>query len=657
MCHECRMSKKSPSTQAALDTAALLESVANNVRQLTLAGDSPTYAESIAQLAEGGQWTEIVDRFYRTLAFGTGGLRGRTIGRHTTKAERGNAAENARPEQPCVGTNAMNYFNISRATQGLVAYLHEWFRKKKLPGRPKIVIAHDPRHFSREFAELTAKVAVELGCDAGVFEGPRSTPELSFAVRHTNATAGIVITASHNPPHDNGYKAYFADGAQIVEPHAGAIIGKVNAIKSDRYAPVAKAKRGKRIKLGREIDEAYMARLQTLVLDPKMVKSAGGLKIVFTSIHGTGGVITKPMLERLGFRFTVVPEQDQFDGSFPTVKSPNPENADALAMAVALAEKETADVVMATDPDCDRMGVAIRNSQGKMELLSGNQIGSLIAAYRVGKLIAQGVITPANAANCAIIKTFATTDLQKAIAAKHGLRCVETLTGFKYIGEKLGKYEAALPAATRAKYRTLSEHETRALRLKHSTYYVAGGEESYGYSAHDFVRDKDGNAAVILFAEVAAWAKSRGLTIDQLLEEIYAEYGFYWEKNGTLTFEGADGAAKIAKLAASFAKTTPKAMDGAKVSGVRDFMAKTFKDIEGDVIPKEKMVIFDLADGRRVAVRPSGTEPKIKFYLFARRDPKGARFAAKELAAVKTEARASLDALWQWIQEDVKRRL
>ncbi len=388
-----------------------------------------------------------------------------------------------------------------------------------------------------------------------------------------------------------------------------------------------------------------------------MVKAASGLKIVFTSIHGVGGVITKPMLERLGFRFTVVPEQDAFDGRFPTVKSPNPENAEALAMAISLAGKELADVVMATDPDCDRMGVAIRNAKGEMELLTGNQIGSLIAAYRVRKLIDLGIITAANAANCAIIKTFVTTDLQKAIAAKHGLRCVETLTGFKYIGEKLGKYEAALPAAARANYRKLSEKETRDLRLKHSTYYVAGGEESYGYSAHDFVRDKDGNAAVVMFAEVAAWAKSRGLTIDTLLDEIYAEYGFYWEKNGTLTFEGADGAAKIAKLAASYAKTPPKAMDGAKVTGARDFMAKTFKDVEGDVIPKEKMVMFDLADGRRVAVRPSGTEPKIKFYLFVRRDPKGARFAAAELGAVKTEARASLDALWTWIQADVKQRL
>jgi phosphoglucomutase len=339
------------------------------------------------------------------------------------------------------------------------------------------------------------------------------------------------------------------------------------------------------------------------------------------------------------------------------VKSPNPENAEALSLAIKLAEKETADVVIATDPDCDRMGVAVRNAKGQMQLLSGNQIGSLIAAYRVHTLVEQGVITPENAKRCALVKTLVTTDLQKAIAAKHGLRCVETLTGFKYIGEKLNHYEQALPAAVRAKYRTLSELETRELRLKHSTYYVAGGEESYGYSAHDFVRDKDANAAVVLFAEVCAYAKSRGLTVDMLLDEVYAEYGFYLEKNGTLTFEGADGAAKIAKLAAGYSANPPKTMDGVKVTGARDFKNQTFQDVEGATLPKESMVIFDLADGRRAAVRPSGTEPKIKFYLFARRDPKGAKFSNSELAKVKKESAAALESLWAWIQKDVQERL
>jgi phosphoglucomutase len=649
--------KKAVPTNAAITAADLLDAVAKNVRLLATSSKSPVNVDSVGQLAEGGQWVEMVDRFWRTLAFGTGGLRGRTIGRVVTVAEQGKAKPGERPEFPCVGTNAMNYFNISRAAQGLAAYCHEYFRVKKLKGRPLIVVAHDTRHYSREFAELVAKVAVDLGCDAGLFEGPRSTPELSFAARFTGATAGVVITASHNPPHDNGFKCYFADGAQVVEPHASAIVTRVNALVSDAYQPLPKSKQGKLIKLGKEIDEAYMDRLETLVLDRAMVKSAKSLKIVFTAIHGTGGVISKPMLKRLGFRYAVVPAQDKFDGAFPTVKSPNPENAEALSMAIELAKKELADVVIATDPDCDRMGVAIRNRKGDMELLTGNQIGSLIAAYRVRKLIDQGVLTPANAKNAAIIKTLVTTDLQKAIAAKHGLRCVETLTGFKYIGEKLGNYEAQLPKAAREKYRQLSEAETRDLRLKHSTYYVAGGEESYGYSAHDFVRDKDANAAVVLFAEVCAYAKSRGLTVDAYLDEIYAEYGFYLEKNGTLTFEGADGAAKIAKLATSYAKQAPKQMDGVAVTGARDFKSQTFKDVEGDTLPKESMVIFDLADGRRVAVRPSGTEPKIKFYMFARRDPKGAKFTASELAKTKKETAAALDGLWTWIQTDVKARL
>jgi phosphoglucomutase len=276
----------------------------------------------------------------------------------------------------------------------------------------------------------------------------------------------------------------------------------------------------------------------------------------------------------------------------------------------------------------------------------------------VQKLIANGVITPANAGRCVIIKTLVTTDLQKAIAAKHGLRCVETLTGFKYIGEKLGKYEAGLPAEKRAKYRELPEAETRELRLTHSSYYVCGGEESYGYSAADFVRDKDANGATVVFAEVAAYAKSRGLTLIDLLDEVYATYGFYLEKNGSLTFEGADGAAKIQRLVESYAAHPPANADGNAVAGTRNFAAETFKDVEGDTIPKEKMLMIDLADGRRVAVRPSGTEPKIKFYMFARREPRSGRsFTRDELVSIKADVKASLDRLWDWVQKDVELRL
>ena len=654
------MSELSTRLHSAVQSGALLQSSATNIHQMLTRSDSSVVQQSIVELVDGAAWDELNDRFYKTLAFGTGGLRGRTIGKIVTSGERGTPQALDRPQWPCVGTNAMNFYNISRATQGLVAYAREWFARNRLPGRPKILIAHDTRHFSRDFAELAAKVATELGCDAGLFAGPRSTPQLSFAVRHVNATAGIVITASHNPPHDNGYKVYFDDGAQVVEPHASGIITRVNAVESDVYQPLPAEQQGQLITLGQENDDAYMARLDTLVLDPAVVAAAArsGLKIVFTSIHGTGGIITKPMLARLGFQYLTVPEQEEFDGRFPTVKSPNPENAEALARGIALAQAEGADLVIATDPDCDRMGVAARNAAGEMELLTGNQIGSLMAAYRVKRLIAQGVITPANAARCVIVKTLVTTDLQKAIAEKHGLRCVETLTGFKYIGEKLGKYEKALPPEIRERYRTLPEAETRAARLAHSSYYVCGGEESYGYSAADFVRDKDGNGAVVVFAEVAAAAKSRGLTLDRMLDEVYAEYGFYLEKNGSLTFEGADGAAKIQRLVESYAALPPTEVEGVPVTATRNFATQTFTDLEGDTIPKEKMLMIDLADGRRIAVRPSGTEPKIKFYLFARRAPEGGKaFTASELETIKAAVRASLELLWTWIQQDVEVRL
>jgi len=646
-----------PTIKQAVAQGQLIESSAKNIRTLLEGAASDVYFRSVKELVDAAEWQELNDRFYQTLAFGTGGLRGRTIGEIVTTTERGNAGEGERPEFPCVGTNAMNFFNINRATRGLVAYLQDWTRREGISTKPKLVIAHDPRFFSKEFAQLAAKVAAENGCDAFVFDGPRSVPELSFAVRYLRANAGIVITASHNPPHDNGYKVYFGDGAQVIDPHASGIIAKVNAITTESFVPLSKEQQGKVTIIGKNIDQVYMHRLETLICDPRMIREAKSLRIVYTPLHGTGSVIIRPMLNRLGFNFKVVPEQDCFDGRFPTVKSPNPEYGEALTMAINLAEKENADLVAATDPDCDRMGVAVRSRDGKMKLLTGNQIGSLLAWYRIKTLFDKGVLNKTNAARAVIIKTFVTTDLQNAIAGHYGVRCVETLTGFKYIGAKLAKYEGAIPEHLRRSYADLAESETRRLRLAYSSFYIFGGEESYGYSGADFVRDKDGNGAVIMFCEVAAYAKSRGQTVDELLDEIYSQFGYFAEKTSSLVFEGAEGANKIASLMKSYTTDAVREINRLKVVNFKNFVTDEIRDVEGDLIPKTIMLMLELEDGTRIAVRPSGTEPKIKYYLFARRRPKSEKFIDADLDRIKAEVEKHLEDLWKWLRTGAESRL
>ncbi len=639
----------------AIDSGQLLQESAKNIADLYRSSESAVVKQSIDELVDNGQWQELNDRFFRTLSFGTGGLRGRTIGRVVTTAESGTPNELGRPQFACTGTNAMNDYNIVRACLGLCAQMKEYFVNQAKSGKPALVLAHDTRHFSRHFAQLAAKVASESGIDVYLFDGPRSTPELSFALRHLSATAGVVLTASHNPPHDNGFKAYFTDGGQVVEPHASGIIAKVNAIASDNYTPLPEDQQGSIQIIGEELDQAYMQRLESLLLRPELVQSQNDMKVVFTPIHGTGGVITLPMLERLGFTYLTVKEQDVMDGRFPTVKSPNPENAEALDMAKQLAESENADLVIGTDPDSDRMGVLVRGADGEMKLLTGNQIGSLLAYYRVTTLFELGILNDSNKSNATIIKTLVTTDLQKAIAEKAGIRCVETLTGFKYIGAKLEKYEKAIPAEHSANYRSLSEQESRELRLQHSTYYVYGGEESYGYSGYDFVRDKDANGSVVMFAEVAAYAKSLGMTLDQLLDKVYSEYGLHIEHSHNLIFEGAEGAGKIKDLAASYADSPPQEIDGIPVVDVIDYGNSQITDSEGDQLPTEKMIGMQLDNGWRLNIRPSGTEPKIKYYLFAKLTPEDT--AASNLDTLKAETISKLQSMWQFINTDAHARL
>ncbi len=644
ICHE--MSAIHETLAAAVANGSLLPAAEKNIIALLDGTTSAIAPLAIQELTDSGAWEELNDRFFKTLAFGTGGLRGRTIGRVVTQAEQGAGGPNGRPEHPCTGTATMNYYNLSRAVRGLIAYAKQFAGPDR---KAVLVFAHDTRHFSRDFAEFCAKVSADLGCDAYLFEGPRSTPQLSFAVRQLRADAGVVLTASHNPPQDNGFKAYFNDGAQIVDAHAAGIVREVNAITSEFYEILPDSERGTITILGAEMDALYVARLKTLLLKPSLLDGAS-TKIVFTNLHGTGGHINVPMLREFGFEVLTVPEQDVQDGRFPTVESPNPENAPALQMAIDLAEKSGAEIVIGTDPDADRMGVAVRDAAGKMVLLTGNQIGSLMAWYRLKTCFKLGWLTNANRNRALLIKTFVTTELQHAIADGFGVGIIDTLTGFKYIAAKLRKYEEAIPADKKGDYRSLTEAQTRALRLEYSRFFVFGGEESYGYLGSDAVRDKDANGATLMFAEVAAYAKSVGKTLPALMNDIYTEFGYYLEIGKSLVMEGADGAAKIQALANSYAENPPTEVDGSAVLRIRDFAKQDLFDQEGDLLPKEKMLFVDLADGRAFAVRPSGTEPKIKYYLFGKHAPGG------DLTAAKDTVKTGLATLWSWIEADATKR-
>ena len=637
--------------EQAVNAGSLLASSLDNIRLLVAGTKDPVASAAIGELVEKGDWAELNNRFYKTLAFGTGGLRGRTIGAVVTSAEQGKGGVNGRPEHPCVGTACMNYFNVGRAMRGLIAYVSRFVEAEGSGRKPIIVIGHDTRHFSRDFAEYCARIATDLGCDCALFDGPCSTPEVSFAIRELNADTGVVITASHNPAHDNGFKAYFNDGAQLVAPHDKAVIDEVNALQSDVYAPLPEAQRGELQVLGADMDARFMARLKGIILRPE-VFSASAAKVVYTNLHGTGGRCIVPLLRELGCRVSTVAAQDVQDGRFPTVKSPNPENAPALDMAIAQADAEGADLVIATDPDSDRMGIAVRDTAtGKMTLLTGNQTGCLLAWYRCMSMRDLGLITPENVERAVMVKTFVTSPLQDAIAASYGIQTVNVLTGFKYIAAKLGKYEHAIPADKRVGYRSMDEATTRALRLQYSKYFVFGGEESYGYLAQDFVRDKDANAAALCLAELNAYLATQGIGLLECLNNIYAEFGYYREIGKSLVMEGADGAAKIAALTQSYIDTPPTAMDGSAVAAVRDFSGGAMLDAEGDPVPAEKLLFFDLEDGRSFAVRPSGTEPKIKYYLFAH-SAKG-----QELATAQAAVAASLDSLWAALEADAKQRV
>ena len=642
----------------ALQAGDLLQSAFENLEYWLDLEAMPTWVKaSIIELITREEWEELNDRFYQNLAFGTGGMRGRTIGRKSSSEEI-DPCDARTPIRPAVGTNVLNDFTIIKATMGLYQTVSAHLKTQGSISIPRFVIAHDVRYFSRHFAELAASTWSQLGGQAILFEDARSTPQLSFSVRHYQAQCGAVITASHNPFHDNGFKVYFDDGAQVVAPHAEAIVDAVNAIHLEATLPYLDKQLGTVKTLGAEADTAYKKLLQEILSDEDSDLD-DPLKVVFSPIHGTGGIISVPLLKAMGVHVYEVDEQKAMDSAFPTVASPNPENAAALKMALDRAKSVGADLVIATDPDADRMGVAVRNSLGEMELLTGNQIGSLMADYRIQTLKDRGILPEAGTKKAALIKTFVTTPMQDAIGEAHGLKVINTLTGFKWIGKKMANYELSMAAAYKeaegiAINYDQTEPDVRAeILMDYSSFFVFGGEESYGYLAHDVVRDKDANGSVLLFAEMAAYHKSQGLSVIDALEALYRKHGYFSEKMINLYYEGAAGAQKIAQILKSYRENPPKKFGAVRVERMNDYGVDTFVDADGEQIPKQDFYLLECSDGYRFAVRGSGTEPKIKFYIFGQRTVPE---AGEGMALIRSEVEASMKAFMEAIEADAHAR-
>lgn len=531
--------------------------------------DADTQAQ-VRRMLENPDKTELVECFYQNLEFGTGGLRG-IMG---------------------VGTNRMNIYTVGAATQGLANYLN-----KNFEGLPQIavVIGHDCRNNSRLYAEVSANIFAANGIKVYLFDDMRPTPEMSFAIRQLKCQSGIILTASHNPREYNGYKAYWDDGAQVLAPHDKGIIDEVNKVKAADIKGLKTVldTQNKLIEIiGEPIDALYLDKIKSLSIDPEVISRQKDLCIVYTPIHGTGMRLIPRSLRLWGFENVhCVPEQMVKNGNFPTVVSPNPENAEALSMAIALAKKIDADIVMASDPDADRVGMACKNSDGEWVLVNGNQTCLIFLYYIIKNRLAKGKMT----GNEFVVKTIVTTELVKAIADKNKVEMFDCYTGFKWIARKIKENEG----------------------IKQ---YIGGGEESYGFLAEDFVRDKDAVSACSLLAEICAWAKDQGKTLFDVLMDIYLEYGFSYNQTINVVKPGKSGADEIKQMMTNFRTCPPKELAGSKVVLIKDYQTLKATDRDGKETAIAQPVTSNVlqwytADGTKVSVRPSGTEPKIKFYV------------------------------------------
>ncbi|MHC2835725.1 phospho-sugar mutase [Bacillus sp. F9_6S_D1_P_5] len=517
---------------------------------------------------------KIEDSFYKNLEFGTGGMRG----------ELG------------AGTNRLNVYTVRKATQGLAKFIEKLGEEAKKRG---VVVAYDSRHKSPEFAMEVAATLGAHGITTYVFESLRPTPVLSFAVRHLHTVSGIVLTASHNPPEYNGYKVYGEDGGQLPPKEADELISYVNAVEDELTVEVADVEQLKADGLlhiiGQEVDDAYAAELNNVIINKEMVQNVGkDLKIVFTPLHGTSNISVRRGLEEVGFTdVTVVKEQELPDPNFSTVKSPNPEEHAAFEYAIRDGEKVGADVLIATDPDADRLGVAVRNQDGEFQVLTGNQTGALMLDYLLSQKKENGTLPE----NGVVLKTIVTSEIGRTIAKAYGLDTVDTLTGFKFIGEKIRQYEES------------GQYE-----------FQFGYEESYGYLIRPFCRDKDAVQSVLFACEVAAYYKSQGKTLYDGLLEVFEKYGFFREDLVSLTLKGKDGAEQIQEMMATFRENPPKEVAGLTVVAVEDYKASIITSLQDGHkeeihLPKSNVLKYQLEDGSWFCLRPSGTEPKIKFYF------------------------------------------
>ena len=559
--------------------------------------DAATQAE-VRKMLDNPDKTDLVESFYQNLEFGTGGLRG-IMG---------------------VGTNRMNIYTVGAATQGLSNYLNKNFKDLK---QIAVVVGHDCRNNSRLFAEVSANIFAANGIKVYLFDDMRPTPEMSFAIRQLGCQSGIILTASHNPKEYNGYKAYWDDGAQVLAPHDKGIIDEVNKVGAedikglhtvlDTANPLIEI-------IGEEIDKLYLDKIKTISIDPEAIRRQKDMKIVYTPIHGTGMMLIPRSLQLWGFEnVNTVPEQMVKDGNFPTVVSPNPENAEALSMAIALAKKIDADIVMASDPDADRVGMACKDSNGEWVLVNGNQTCMIFLYYIIKNRIAMGKMK----GNEFVVKTIVTTELIKAIADKNNVEMYDCYTGFKWIASVIRENEG-------------------------KKQYIGGGEESYGFLAEDFVRDKDAVSACSLLAEICAWAKDQGKTLFDVLMDIYVEYGFSLNHTVNVVKPGKTGADEIKQMMVNFRTNPPKELAGSEVVLTKDYQSLKATDNKGNVTdiaqPATSNVLqWYTADGTKVSVRPSGTEPKIKFYIEVTGEMKCPKcYAEAEKKAMQTVEAVSL---------------